>query len=369
MRAYKLAYITVILICIVTCTVLIMVLPKAEYSADEKRKLTELPKLTLGNISTGFYMDELEKYAKDRFPIRKTLVGINSYYSQAMAEGSVYVGKGNYLYTLPVEFDENRAQSNISTFEDFAKSCDIDINYLVVPTAGYTMQDNLPALHRRYSDGDFLNKLYERLGAKCIKADEVLKDKESVFYKTDHHWTSFGAYNAYCAYMESQNIKPVNANEYNIETYDGFYGTTYSKSGLWLHGGDTIELYTGLPGDVTVTISDDNKEPVSYDDMFFRENLEGNDRYTVFLNGNHALIKIKNPNADANKKLLIIRDSFASSLAPFLANHYGEIFLVDLRYYRQNTVSELVNAEGIDRALVVYGIENFSNDSNISRLK
>ena len=57
-----------------------------------------------------------------------------------------------------------------------------------------------------------------------------------------------------------------------------------------------------------------------------------------------------------------------SSRTPYLADHYSEIIMVDLRYYSQ-PVSRLVEQEGIDRVLVVYSIDNLATDTNLGWLE
>ena len=94
------------------------------------------------------------------------------------------------------------------------------------------------------------------------------------------------------------------------------------------------------------------------------ENLQKLDKYTVFLGGNHPLVRIENPNRTG--KLLVIRDSFSNCLGGFLAESFGEVTMVDLRYYKQ-PVSLL--AEDSDRILVCYGLKNFLTDQNLVLLQ
>ena len=102
--------------------------------------------------------------------------------------------------------------------------------------------------------------------------------------------------------------------------------------------------------------------------MFYKKHLTEDDKYPVFLDGNHALTRIKNSNAPQDKKLLVIKDSYAHCMVPFLTDNYGEILMVDLRYYKYN-VSDLIKNEGFNEALILYGLDNLATDTNVAFLE
>ena len=114
-------------------------------------------------------------------------------------------------------------------------------------------------------------------------------------------------------------------------------------------------------------IEETGKDPVESDSMFFPSHLEEEDKYPVFLDGNHGYTKITNPGAPLGK-LLLIKDSFGHCLAPFLAEQYQEIYMIDLRYYK-NSLTELAEQEGIDQVLFLYGLDNMVNDTNFVWIK
>ena len=89
--------------------------------------------------------------------------------------------------------------------------------------------------------------------------------------------------------------------------------------------------------------------------------LEEKDKYASFLGGNTPLYIVQNPNAATDKKLLIVRDSYSDSLAPFLSQEFAEVHLLDLRYYR-TSVAQYAEENGIDEIFVCYSVENFVKD-------
>ncbi len=151
-----------------------------------------------------------------------------------------------------------------------------------------------------------------------------------------------------------------------LQTSEGFYGTAYSKSGLWGTKPDTLELFEEPGGDYTVTITE-GSDKKKHGSLYFTEHLENKDQYPVFLDGNHALVKIHNNNIENGKKLLIVKDSFAHCFTCFLAANYETIYLVDLRYHR-TPIGDLLKKEKIGDLLVLYGAENLASSTDIAWL-
>jgi hypothetical protein len=152
------------------------------------------------------------------------------------------------------------------------------------------------------------------------------------------------------------------AEDFTKEVASGFLGSTYSRSALWLTKGENLELWYGSD---SLTVTNGESEE-THSGVFYRERLEEADKYTVYLDGNHSIVRIQNP--EQSGKLLVIRDSYSNCLGPFLAESYGEVVLVDLRYYKQ-PISQLIAQEGFDDVLVCYSIGNFMTDANIILLR
>ena len=177
----------------------------------------------------------------------------------------------------------------------------------------------------------------------------------SLFYRTDHHWTSAGAWHGYAALMEAmgESFEPLGTPE---TVSDDFYGTLYSSSGVHWLAPDTIERYVSGEG-ITVENFEKGETHGLYVDSF----LEEKDKYASFLGGNTPLYIIRNPEAASEEKLLVVRDSYSDAMAPFLSQYFAEIHLVDLRYYR-TSVAEYARENGMDRIFVCYSVENFVKD-------
>jgi hypothetical protein len=191
---------------------------------------------------------------------------------------------------------------------------------------------------------------------------------EPMFYRTDHHWNMDGAYAAYRQVCRYFGFEPFERGRFSVSSVGGFYGSTYSTSGLWLAEPDTVELWQP-PEQVSVTFSD--KEG-AYGSIFFESHLEALDKYPVFLDGNHPLTIVENlsPSAEARAAgtLLVVKDSYANSLVPLLIGHYSKIALIDLRYYRQSA-SETAAAQNASDILIVYSAKNLAGDADLLWLR
>lgn len=354
----------------------LFILPAKEYSPNEKRYLQQLPKFSRAALIDGSFGKEFEKYLSDQFAGRQFFVGLQSYFdlfSGRNGASGIYSGEDGYLMNLPTPFEQKDIQRNVDKFNDFQKTIGQKVRFMLVPSTGYIMEEKLPKLHEAYHDREILDYISGGLNDNFDFLDmtEVFQSQKSnaqLYYKTDHHWTSRGAYLAYRNYCAAVGLTPTPESEYDITAYPGFYGTTYTKSALWMKQPDDIEVWQSKrPQEIAVEISEGEEKDKTSDSLFFPEHLNEMDKYPIYLDGNHSFVRVKNKVSDGGK-LLMIKDSYGQCLAPFFADHYSEIVMVDLRYYKQ-PISELVRQEGFDDILAVYGLDTFVTDSNIVWLK
>ncbi len=359
---------------IVVMMVLFIVLPKKEYSSSEKRYLQQAPAFSFSRLASGDFGKDFEKFLSDQTAGRNFWVGLSSYYNYAIGNNGstgIYLCRDGYLVNDPE--DLSGLDRNIGFIEEFAEKCPVKTTVLIAPSTGYVCADILPSVHREYRD----DVAFENIKAALPSADFVdirtlFKDEyaagHQLYYKTDHHWTTYGAYTAYRALAGQLGYTPQEQSAYHITAYPGFYGTTYSSSGFWMTKPDSVEVWDNPSNDSAVVTTITDGEVTQQQDMFYLKHLEEDDKYPIFLDGNHPYTVIKNTAASSDEKLLVIKDSFAHSLVPFLADHFSEIVMVDLRYYTA-PVSELVKNEGIDRVLAVYSIDNLATDTNLGWLQ
>lgn len=349
--------------------------PKADYSSSEKRYLQQFPETSVDTVLSGEFSEKFETYFADHFPQRNMWVGLNSYYNLGIGlngRNGVYNSADGYLINVPVD-KENYVRKNIRVLAEFKEKIgDVPMTVMLAPSTGYIATDKLPLIHDSYNDDTYFAETAKTLGesgVNFVDLRETFKQKyaegEQLYYRTDHHWTTDGAYEGYVKLCEKLGVQPADKDSFAKTAYGGFYGTTYSTSGYWLTKPDSITVYDNQENtdkNITVKISEDGKDN-HYGSMFFYNHIDEDDKYPVFLDGNHALTEIQNKNAK-NGTIVVIKDSFSHSLAPFLAENYSKVVLVDLRYYKQS-VSDLIKKENPEQVVALYGIDNLATDTDI----
>lgn len=362
----------VFLLFIFSFVIALVLMPKKDFSEKEKRVLAKFPEITDESVMNGKFTDGLEKYLSDRFPLRDAFIGIDAYLGLSLGktgENGIYKAKDGYLITVPSKFDESKCAKNAGYIEKFIDRTNLQSSVIVIPQAGYTLSDKLPLNHKEYKDGAIFDCVKDMVNnANFIdvrNAFEKNKTDMQIYYKTDHHLTSKGSMLVYDEFCKVTGNKKQSFSLLN--SADGFYGTTYSKSGFWLTKSDIVEIYgCDSKNEYKVTIDDGNgiKE---YDSLYFNSHFEEKDKYPVFLDGNHAFVRIRNGNLHNGKKLLLIKDSYAHCFATFAAENYEEIVMIDLRYYKKS-LNKLTKEENFTEALFMFGAENISTSTDLAWL-
>ena len=335
-----------------------ILLPDRTFSPVENRTLSSMPDFSWSALVDGSYTSKLEKYLEDQFPLRDGWMGLKNRYEYLLGKREfhgVYLCGDRLIHKIE---DASRAEQNIAYLQKLTELTDIPVYLGLIPTAAEVYRDQLPAGAENFDQAAYLKKVRESV------PDAVWVDMEkwmdgasgvSLFYRTDHHWTSAGAWHGYAALMEAMGepFEPLGTPE---TVSEDFYGTLYSSSGVHWLAPDTIERYVSGES-VTVENFEKGETHGLYVDSFLGEK----DKYASFLGGNTPLYIIRNPEAASEEKLLVVRDSYSDAMAPFLSQYFAEIHLVDLRYYRTSVV-EYARENGMDRIFVCYSVENFVKD-------
>lgn len=352
--------------------VMYLFLPKKEFSQQEKRYFAEPPVLNWETVSNGKFTESVEDYLADHIPGRNFFVGLNAYYdllTGRQTEKSVFLIGNDRIVEAPVRWNAETIEKNLGIINSFSQKTEVPLDLMIVPSAGWAAQESGEKLPLSYPDVQIIDKAYSLVNENIRTVDLVsafrqTEEPQLLYYKTDHHWNSLGAYAAYRSYMQMKEKQYAQQEDYRIESISDFYGSTYSRSALWLTPGESLELWHSEKP--ILVMHEGSEEP--HEGVFFRERLQESDKYTVFLDGNHSTVRLENRENAGNGKILVIRDSYSNCLGGFLADSYEEVVLVDLRYHRQ-PVSELLAEENFDQVLVCYSIGNFLTDTNLVWLR
>lgn len=344
--------------------------PKKDFSENENRYLTRFPGLSLESVLSGEYTKSLNDWVADHFPQRDFFVGLKSAAEIAGGRRSIngiYVAREDYLIE-PYGSPRN-TERIIDTLAGFYEKIDksrVDVNLMLVPTAVTVYSDRLPANAPRSEQMETAYTIYDETGIPAVDCTERLLDGASqgqLYYRTDHHWTTFGAYQGYLAYCDVKGLIPVALESLTAQTVTGeFAGTLYSKINDYSHKKDAITVYSNPEDVLTVTYVDTGEVTESLYNFAY---LEEKDKYSLFLNNIHPLIEIENAAAATQEELMLIKDSYANSMVPFLTHHYRKIYVFDTRYYRDGPSSFLTDHEGITDILLLYNMNTLDGDTGI----
>ena len=370
MRAKRWEILRVLLFALAIFAVgLSFLLPGArEYSAHEKRYLNPAPALNGRELLSGRFAQETEAYMADHLPGRDALVGLAAYYdllSGRQNTEDILRGRSGRLYERPAVWDRARAEANLEALSAFSEAIGQPVDLMLIPSAGYVLRADLPGLHDSYEDAALIRRCEELAGDR-LRPVELLplfdgaEGAEGLYYRTDHHWTSLGAWTAAECFLTGHGREITPRQDYAIRSVPGFTGSTYARSALWLTAPESVELWDCGQSFLVSTSEGEG----AHEGLFYEQRLAEDDKYTVFLDGNHGLVRIDNQSPGARGKLLVIRDSFSNCLGGFLAEGYRTVVLADLRYYKQ-PLTQLCREEGFDDVLAAYSLSNFLTDTNL----
>ena len=349
---------------------------KASFSEEENRNLSTFPSFSLSAINDKSFMNGFDSYISDHFFGRNFWVNLKSsleLLTLKKENNSILLTSKNSLVEDLKKPDERRVNMNISGIEGFAKNNpDAKVFVAIAPTALDIYSDTLPYGKSTWSQKAAIDNFYSSISKSAYGIDiytSLYSNRDQyIYYNTDHHWTTLGAYYAYTQIATALDFKPYEKSPFDVEhaSYD-FYGTYSSKSKIPVTA-DTIDIYSLASSDLKVTevIVNDGKEEKSYDSIYFREWLNKKDKYSVFLGQVQPEITVKT-NVQNDKKLLIFKDSYAHSLLPFLALHYSEIKLIDLRYTNKD-YRDLANVSDYNDVLMLYNIDSVVHSYEIATL-
>ena len=344
--------------------------PDRTYSESENKYLAQFPEVSLKSILSGSFEEKYADYVSDQFPGRDTWIAIKSLAETALLKtennGVVY-GEDGYLFQRFDSFSEEDLSDNVQAINSFAAKASAPVTVMIVPSSYTVLGDRLPSdapfadqrsLLEEGQDGS-LGKQFS--GCSVIDVLSVLDrhSDEYIYYRTDHHWTTDGAWYAYNVLCSHLGLDAFDHSSAQPHTADGFLGTSYSKCKKIRQQADTIIYYN-----FSAVLTEGGK---THDTVYDYTKLSGRDKYAMFLYGNGAERQIESSQGGGKKRsLLVIKDSFADCMIPFLTHNYESITCIDPRYY-SGSFSSLAEGDYED-ILIVFGFEDLAGESSIMKL-
>lgn len=336
--------------------------PERGFSQRENRFLEKLPGFSLESLIKGEFNEKFQRYTADQFIIRDRWISLKTRIDLGILKqdnGRVYFGQDDFLFDMETPLEGARFIRNMKKINTFKKETDLPLDIVLVPTKSTVFKDKLPAKAPMIDEEELLKDIEEKLDGSInlIPLIESLSSKndQAIYYKTDHHYRTLGAYYSYAEYMNKLGIEPYSLDYFKREVInDEFLGSQFRKSSYYRGESEEIERF--FPEDDTVKkiIKNEEEEADSlYDESF----LEKSDKYSYFLGGDDAVVDIRTSAGEAGT-LLVVKDSFANSMVPFLSLHFSRIIVIDERYFNIPLKDYIEDLE-IDRVLFLKNIRTF----------
>ncbi|MCD7813172.1 MAG: hypothetical protein LUH20_03820 [Lachnospiraceae bacterium] len=355
--------------------------PDEEYSETENRTLAQMPELSLGALLDGSFEADYEDYLTDQFVLRDNWIALKTGTERILGRtqsNDIYFAEDDYLIEAHTgTFTSAQAETNLQLLAQFVEEyagqfADGHMTVMIVPNAVDILRDKLPSFASPYDEGEYLEMLREAVETAAagetvwFDARQVLSEHstEEIYYHTDHHWKTLGAFYVYQAWAGVQGYTVPSADSYEVVTVtEEFEGTIQSKLGIHTVM-DSIELYLD-PEDPYYTVEKDGSGEISYS-LYDYSALDTKSKYDVFFGGNNALTQITT-RAGTGRRILVIKDSYAHCFVPFLLSEFDEIDVLDIRYYNQE-LSALISEGGYTDILFLYNASGFAEDTSLTKL-
>ena len=372
-RKYSKSVIILFLLLVFGFTAVTFVWPERTFSENENRVLASAPEFSWENLFEGKFMSDYEKYITDQFFLRDEWIQLKTRTEMLLNKqdiNGVYMGKDGYLIErhedskIDVEMLEKSKNYLVQFVERYTKRLgDGKVKVMLVPTASEVLLDKLPPFAEGFDQNGMIDEVYGLLPeGVAVDVRDILKEHadEYVYYKTDHHWTSLGAFYAYQAYCASKGFHvPALDDATFTEVSKDFLGTIYSKLNLEISK-DTMHTVTlpNTPSKIQMTVDMTEKFNGLYNDEY----LSQKDKYSYYLDGNHARTEIAS-NGEGKGTLLIIKDSYSHCFAPLTLGDYQKVYLVDFRYFNM-PISQFIMQNRVTDILVLYNAVTFATDTH-----
>ena len=355
------------------------VTPDRTVSELENTTLTQRPKVTaqiLSSAGLNRFFNDYTQYTKDQIPGRDAWISLQSFVETALLQktqsGGILLGDKGQMFDRTyglVSSEERTLPRNIAAVASLAARCPGKVYVMVAPAASSIYPERVPAHAPLLQEESYLSQIQaavEQAGGVYLPLKDALsahKD-EYIYYRTDHHWTTQGAYYAYSELCSALGLEPFDRAAHTAVDVPDFYGTFYSRARTWNAQPDTLTYYD-LDNPLTIYTVTGPGMPTEGQTtgLYDLDKLDVYDKYAAFLHGNNGLSRVE---GDGEGRILVIKDSYANSFVPFLTANYAQIDVVDLRNYNYG-LDALIAENGYDQILVLYSFDSFKSDPYLYR--
>ena len=303
--------------------------------------------------------------------IYNNLIKFNLYSN--VGDSKFEIDNNYFSYIFPQKSIDMQV-NNIRNFAEYLKNNNTNLLYIQTP---FKISDDMN-ISPVYKDStnkmidEFLDKIKDNIVYLDLRENikEEKLDNMNLFFQTDHHWlpkTGLWAANIISNYLNEKyfmnlKVENLNSNKYNYKTYEKIFLGSIGKA---------VSLARANPEDFTlITPKFDTKLHVKILDLgidkigTYEETLidwsalenksyyEGS-QYLAYMQGDRGLIETHNELIDNGKKILLVKDSFADAVSPFIALENEYLSIIDLRYFN-GSLKTYIKEYNPDIVIVMY---------------
>ncbi len=346
--------------------------PKESMLTIENRKAATFPSFSRDDWISGEYQEKIQTYVNDHIAFRQKWITFQCFMDELVfrktEENGILLGKESQMFTEQFDTEQGQAQyiTNVEALAAFARNAEVPVSVMLVPSPATILTEQLPWDAPVASEAALYKELQENLQpySTILDVRDTLDahKEEYLYYRTDHHWTTQGAYYAYLDFCRTYGLEAVEP-DFNLAVrVEDFYGTHYSKTRYVLTKSDTIS-YFPMDNNMVIykVIGDAEFEAQPPQGIMNEEKLGEYDKYAAFLDGNNGYSVIE---GSGQGKILVVKDSYANCFVPFLLEHYEQVGVVDYRNYSYG-LAHLVEKEGYEEVFFLYSLQGFAKDGRV----
>ena len=350
-----------------------LVWPKRDMIELENRKAAQFPAFSVEALLDGRWQSGFARWMQDQFLLRDAWINTqraaDEIVFQKAEEGGILLGKDQWMFTKLFTIDDATRQQtakNVQAVAEFAARYPGKVTFLLAPSASVIYPEALPTGAPMADENALLDDIFAQVGESAAVIDLrepfTARRDEYLYFKTDHHWTTNGAYRAYEQFCALKGLTPFDRDAHEAVTVEGFQGTHYSATRLWNVKNDTITYYP-LPNQMTIynITGEAQYEPMTTENLINTDKFATRDKYAAFLDGNNGYSVIE---GDGEGSILVVKDSYANSFIPYLTANYEKIGVVDFRNFKYG-LDSTIEHEGYDELLILYNFQTFIADTDL----
>ncbi len=354
-------------------TIANLVWPKRDMIELENRKAAQFPAFSVEALLDGRWQSGFARWMQDQFLLRDAWINTqraaDEIVFQKAEEDGILLGKDQWMFTKLFTIDDatrQQAAKNVQAVAEFAARYPGKVTFLLAPSASVIYPEALPAGAPMADENALLDDIFAQVGESAAVIDLrepfTARKDEYLYFKTDHHWTTNGAYCAYEQFCALKGLTPFDRDAHEAVTVEDFQGTHYSATRLWNVENDTITYYP-LPNQMTIynITGEAQYEPLKTENLINTDKFATRDKYAAFLDGNNGYSVIE---GDGEGSILVVKDSYANSFIPYLTANYEKIGVVDFRNFKYG-LDSTIEREGYDEVLILYNFQTFIADTDL----